>query len=277
MDDISFTTLDIDSQYSQVLQSYKSFIQGNYFAYELAMKFSKPLKVRARTPKVPETRRNEFYEPMYYIGKPIEFMPYPIHSRRNTASPQLKTKPDKKPKLMLIDPFNPIQKLNIQKCIESPTLNNNTKPSTKQRAVASSMGQNRPSTVVKTRCLSVSDHSPRPVHPDLLRKSNNSVMTNPDSIGSLTILNPRYKPNEARKDSLTIKIPTIGIPLCKTKRISEDSTFSAEKTHSRIVSQRPSLEELSHIEQRRKKYPWSRYYDRRRKFSMNEIDSNLLI
>lgn len=277
MDDISFTSLDIDSQYSQVLKNYKTFIQSNYFAYELAMKFSKPLKVRAKTPKVPETRRNEFNEPMYYIGKPIEFMPYPIHSRRNTASPQLKTKPDKKPKLTFINPFNPIQKLNIQKCIESPNLNITTRPSTKQRAVSSSMGQNRPSSMVKTRHASVSDHSPGPAHPDLLRKSNNSVMTNPDSVGSLTILNPKYKPNEARKDSVTIKIPTVAIPLGRSKRLYEESTFSAEKTHSRIGSQRPSLMELSNMEQRRKKYPWSRYYDRKRKFSMNEIEGSLLI
>lgn len=277
MDDISNTTLDIDSQYSQVLQGYKTFIQTNYFAYELAVKFSKPLKVRARTPRVPEARRNEFYEPMYYIGKPIEFMPYPIHSRRNTASPQLKTKPDKKPKLTFIDPFNPIQKLNIQKCIESPILNNYTKSSTKQRATGSSMGQIRPSSVVKSRYLSVSDHSPGPANPDLLRKSNNSVITNPDSIGSLTILNPKYKPNEARKDSVTIKIPTVAIPLGRSRRLFEESTFSAEKTHSRIGSQRPSLAELSNMEQRRKKYPWSRYYDRKRKFSMNEIDSSLIM
>ena len=277
MDDISFTSLDIESQYSQVLRNYKNLIQGNYFAYELAVKFSKPLKVRAKTPKVPETKRSEFNEPMYYIGKPIELMPHPIHSRKNTASPQLKTKPDKKPKLTFINPFNPVQKLNIQKCIESPILSISTRTSAKQRAASSAMGHYRPISVLKTRHESESDHSPGPAHADLLRKSNNSVTTNPDSVGSLTVLNPKYKPNESRKDAVKIKIPTIAIPLGRSKRLNEENSFSAEKTHSRLGSQRPSLLEQSSMEQRRKKYPWSRYYNRKRKFSVGEIEGSVLM
>lgn len=259
---------DINQQYTQVLKNYKTFIQSNYFAHELAVKFSKPLKVRAKTPKEPRGRRNEYFEPMYYIGKPIEFMPYPIHSRRNTESPSMKVKPDKKPKQTFINPFNPHQKLNIQKCIESPNLNIK-RMSPRQKSSGNSVRYFRPSSVVKTRNFSVSMNMPASFHIDALRKSNMSVITNPESVASLTILNPKYKPNkEPYRDSVTIKIPTVPISYGKSKRGTEESTFSAEKTHSRVGSKRPSLTELNSIEvQRRKKYPWSRYYEKKEIFS----------
>lgn len=277
MEDIS---QDFNTQYSSVLQNYKAFIQNNYFAHELAVKFSKPLKVRAKTLKVQRSKQNKYSEPMYYIGKPIEFIHYPIHSRRNTDSPQIRVKPNKKPKQIFIDPFNPNQKLSIQRCIESPILNGqmSMSMSSRQKSSMNSVKSSRPSTVVNTRHFSVSMTTYEHIDLDRFMKNNISVIANPDSVASLNILNPRYNQiPDLRRDSVTITIPTVPISLVRSKRGTRECTFSAESTHSKVGIMLPSLKELNSVEiQIRRKYPRSRSNNKSKRL-VSEIDKRLMI